>query len=283
MQEKIAWVTDTSAFLDDAFVEKLNIHVLPVNVIFEDGAYREKVDLTLAEFYKKMRNAKVLPTTSQPIFGEMLYLYKQLKAEGYACAIAVHPSSVLSSTYASSMAAAKQANFPLYAIDSKIISYPMSKMLETGHTLASEGATVEETVSVLEEMVNHVELSGIPASLTQLYKSGRVPGIVALIGNLLKLKLIVSFQNGHVVLRDKVRTYKRAKHYVTDMLRKELKQSIFSEVAIVHSNNNEDAELWKEELQAEFPFIHFIILPLSSSISVHTGEGTTGLSWVRNF
>lgn len=283
MTEKIAWVTDTSAYLDDAFIEKLNIHVLPINVIFEDGPFREKTELTLAEFYEKMRNASVLPTTSQPVFGEMVELYKQLKVEGYSCAIAVHPTSLLSSTYASSIAAAKQAEFPIYAIDSNIISYPMRKMLETGHRLASEGATIEKIVSVLEEMVNRVELSGIPASLTQLYKSGRVPGIVAVIGNLIKLKLIVSFKNGRVVLKDKVRTYNRAKQYVTDLLRKDLNKSSFTEVAIVHSNNDQDAERWKEELQAEFPFIHFIILPLSASISVHTGEGTTGLSWVRDY
>ena len=281
MNKKIAWVTDTSAYLDDAFVDQLNIHVLPVNVIFEDGPVREKVDLTLDQFYEKMRTTKTLPSTSQPVFGEMVELYKKLKEEGYSCGIAVHPTSLLSSTYESSVLAAKQADFPLYAIDSKIISYPMRKMLETGHTLASQGSSVEDIIKVLTEMTNHVELAGIPASLTQLAKSGRVPGIVALIGNLLKLKLIVSFQNGRVVLKEKVRTYKRAKQYVNSLLRTDLTASPFTEVAIVHSNNEQDAELWKQELQAEFPLIHFIILPLSASISVHTGEGTTGLSWVR--
>ncbi|KOS67817.1 fatty acid-binding protein DegV [Lysinibacillus contaminans] len=281
MIEKIAWVTDTSAYLNDGFVEKLNIHVLSINVIFEDGSFREKVELTLTEFYEKMRTAKALPTTSQPLFGDMVNLYKQLKAKGYSCAIAVHPTSLLSGTYAGSIAAAKQADFPLYAIDSKIISYPMRKMLETGHALAAQGVKAKDIAQVLEEMADRVELSGIPANLTQLYKSGRVPGIVALLGNFLKLKVIVSFQNGRVVLKDKVRTYKRAKEYVTELLRKELNHSTLTEVAIVHSHNDRDAEHWKAELQAEFPFIQFIILPLSASISVHTGEGTTGLSWVR--
>lgn len=282
MIEKIAWVTDTSAYLDDAFVKELNIHVCSINVLFEDGSFREKVELTLAEFYEKMRNAKTLPTTSQPLFGDMVDLYKQLKAKGYSCAIAVHPTSLLSGTYAGSIAAAKQADFPLYAIDSKIISYPMRKMLEIGHALAAQGAKAKDIAEILEKMADRVELSGIPANLTQLYKSGRVPGIIALLGNFLKLKVIVSFQNGRVVLKDKVRTYKRAKEYVTELLRKELNHSTLTEVAIFHSNNDQDAEHWKAELQAEFPFIQFIILPLSASISVHTGEGTTGLSWVRD-
>lgn len=282
MIEKIAWVTDTSAYLNDSFIEKLNIHVLSINVLFEEGSYREKVELTLSDFYEKMRNAKMLPTTAQPLFGDMVDLYTKLKEEGYSCAIAVHPTSLLSGTYAGSIAAANQADFPIYAIDSKIISYPMQKMLETGYTLASEGVSAKDIAQVLKEMVDRVELSGIPANLTQLYKGGRVPGIVAYLGNLLKLKVIVSFQNGRVVLKDKVRTYKRAKEYVTALLRKELKQSTFTEVAIIHCNNEQDAMLWKTELQAEFPFIQFLLFPLSASISVHTGEGTTGLSWVRD-
>lgn len=283
MIEKIAWVTDTSAYLNDVFVEKWNIHVLSINVLFEGNSFREKKELTLADFYEMMRNTKTLPTTSQPLFGDMVDLYEKLKEENYSCAIAIHPTSLLSGTYAGSIAAAKQANFPIYAIDSKIISYPMQKMLEKGQTLASKGVTAKEIAQVLKEMADRVQLSGIPASLTQLYRGGRLPGIVALFGNLLKLKVIISFQNGRVILKDKVRTYKRAKEYVTALLRNELKKSTLTEVAIVHCNNEIDARLWKEELQAEFPFIQFLIVPLSASISVHTGEGTTGLSWVPDY
>ena len=282
MIEKVAWVTDTSTYLNDSFIERLNIHVLSINVLFEEGSFREKVELTLTEFYEKMRNAKTLPTTAQPLFGDMVDLYNKLKQEGYSCAIAIHPTSLLSGTYAGSITAAKQADFQLYAIDSKIISYPMQKMLEKGHALASEGVAVKDIAQVLKEMADRVELWGVPASLTQLYKGGRMPGVVAYLGNLLQLKVSVFFQDGRVVLKNKVRTYKRAKEYVTAYLRKELAQFTFKEVAIVHCNNEQDALLWKAELQNEFPFIQFSILPLSASISVHTGEGTTGLHWVRD-
>lgn len=229
-----------------------------------------------------MRNAKTIPKTSQPLFGDMVNLYKQLKEEGYSCAIAIHPTSLLSGTYAGSIAAAKQVDFPIYAIDSKIVSYPMQKMLETGQKLASEGILAKDIAQVLKEMADRVELSGIPANLTQLYRGGRVPGIVALLGNLLKLKVIVSFQNGRVVLKDKVRTYKVAKEYVITYFRKDLSRSTIKEVAIIHGNNEQDAMLWKAELQVEFPSIQFLLVPLSASISVHTGEGTIGLSWVRD-
>lgn len=280
MTEKIAWITDTSALIGDDFIEKYQIHVLPVNIIFSDGAYRETVDLTQSQFYEKMRNSKASPTTSQPIYGEMVELYTRLKDEGYSCGIAVHPTSLLSNTFHSSVSAAEEAGFKLYAIDSKIVSFPMMKMLKKGFSLYNEGATIEEIVKTMEDMTNRSELTGIPANLNQLYKSGRVPGIAAFIGNLLNLKIIVSFQDGRVGLKEKVRTINRAKEHVMNYFRQHVNKHTIDEVAVVHCNNEKDAKSWKEELQKEFPTINFIILPISACIAVHTGEGTTGLSWV---
>lgn len=281
MNEKIAWVTDTTALLDDEFIQQYHIHVLPMVVIFEDVPYRELADLTFEEFYNKLRSAKKLPSTSQPVFGEMVALYQRLKEEGYTYAIAIHPSSKLSNTYNSSIAAGQQADFQVYTIDSQMISYPMMKMLEKGIKLEKEGASIEQIVTEIEQMANQSVLIGIPANLTQLHKSGRVPGLAALLGNLMQLKLIITFHEGSIVLEEKVRTIKRARQYATSLLRENIKQSVVSEVAIIHCNNEKDAIQWKKELQEDFPSIQFYIYPLSSAIAVHAGEGTTGLSWVR--
>ncbi|MFJ8237086.1 DegV family protein [Ureibacillus sp. NPDC094379] len=281
MTEKIAWVTDTAALLDEEFIKKNHIYEVPIVVIFEEGPYREKVELKISEFYDKLRTAKKLPTTSQPVFGELVELYERLKADGYTCAIAVHPSSKLSNTLESSAAAAKQVGFPIYAIDSKMISYPMMKLLEEGIKLEKDGVSTADIVRHLEKIANQAVLCGIPSNLKQLHKSGRVPGIAAVIGNLIQLKLILYFEDGQVTLKEKVRTLKRAKEYVVSLLNEDLKNSKIPEVAIIHCNNETDALKWQIELQSQFPSISFVIYPLSPAIAVHAGEGTTGLSWMK--
>src|SRR3954466_4725632 len=105
MDKKVAWITDTAALLDPTFIEKNNIYVLPLNIVFEDGAFKETIDMTHDEFYDKLRTAKIHPKTSQPPIGEMVQLYEDLKAKGYDCAVAVHTSSELSGTYNSSQTA----------------------------------------------------------------------------------------------------------------------------------------------------------------------------------
>ncbi|MEG0384197.1 MAG: DegV family protein [Solibacillus sp.] len=282
MGKKIAWVTDTAALLTEEFIKKYNIHVLALNVVFEEKAFRETIDMTHDEFYHKLRNSKELPKTSQPAFGEHVALYERLKEEGYDCAIAIHTSEQLSGTVLSSPMAAEQAGFKNYAIDSKIGSYPMQVMLEKGIELDKKGLEPEQIVQQIEAMCDKADLTFIPASLEQLHKSGRVSGTAMLLSNLLNIKLVIGFNKvGSPEVMQKVRADKRAKKCAVERLQEAMAKSPVTEVAVIHCNNDAGAVDWKKELEVQFPAIDFIPTPLSACVGVHAGEGTLGLTWVR--
>lgn len=281
MTAKIAWITDTASQLDESFIQKYNIHTLPLSVVFADGVFKETVDMSHDEFYDKLRVAKVHPKTSQPAIGEMVALYEKLQEQGYDCAIAVHVSSGLSGTFDSSQTAAQMVDFKVYPIDSKIGSYPMIKMIEIGNELLEQGHDVEEVVAAIKKITKNSELSFIPANLNQLHKSGRVSGTQAFLSNLLNIKVVITFDDGKPVMKEKVRANKRAKKHVTALLRSDMKKGTVPEVAVINCNNTKDAESWKDELLQEFPKLSVLVLPLSACVGVHAGEGTTGLSWVR--
>lgn len=278
--KKIAWITDTAAQLDDAFIQEYNVHVLPLSVVFADGTYRESIDLTQEEFYDKLRSAKVSPKTSQPAIGEMLALYENLEAEGYDAAIALHLSKGLSGTFESAQSASKMTGLKVYPIDSKIGSFPMVKMIEAGNELLENGKEVEEVVAALEGMTAKAHLSFIPSSLNQLHKSGRVSGTQNFLSHLLNIKLVITFMDGITVMKEKVRSIKRAKNNVTDALRADMAAGTVTEVAAIHCNNAADAETWKKEILEEFPDLKVEVVQLSVCVGVHAGEGTTGLSWL---
>ncbi len=279
---KIAWITDTAAFLSQEFINENNIHVLPLNVVFEEGALRETVDMTHKEFYNRLRNAKVHPKTSQPNFGEQVALYEKLKKSGYDCAIAVHTSSKQSGTVTSAPIAAEQAGFKTYAIDAKIGSFPMQKMLEKGMELEEQGAAPEKIVEEIKKIRLRSELSFIPASLENLHKSGRVSGTAMFLSNLLNIKLVISYiDDGTCVVTKKVRADKRAKKEIEHLLERAVTESGVAQVAVIHCNNETGADAWKAELQKDYPAIEFIVTQLSAAVGVHAGEGTLGLSWVR--
>lgn len=278
--QKIAWITDTAAQLDDAFIQKYDVYILPLGVVFSDVCYKESVDITKDAFYDKLRAAKFSPKTSQPAIGEMTSLYERLQADGYDFAVAVHLSSGLSGTFETARAAANMTDFPVYPIDSKIGSFPMVKMIEVGNELFADGKEPEEVVATLNAMACHSKLSFIPGGLGQLHKSGRVSGTQAFLSNLLNIKVLISFENGKAVMTEKVRSMKRAKKHVTSLLRADMETGSVPEVAVIHCHNEHDAEIWKNELLKEFPSVHVQVVSLSVCVAVHAGEGTTGLSWV---
>ncbi|WP_108306296.1 DegV family protein [Metalysinibacillus jejuensis] len=281
MTEKIAWVTDTAALLDQATIEKYNVHVLPLHIVFTDMDIRETIDITSEKFYEKLQQTKEHPKTSQPPIGEVIALYERLKEEGYTCAIAVHTSKHLSGTYQTAFAAAEQAGFTVYPIDSKIGSFPMQKMIETGYALAEQGVAPQQIAASLTDMAERTRLSFIPTSLSQLHKSGRVSGTQLFLSNLLNIKLVISFEDGVATMKEKVRADKRARAYVVNQVGEDILHHGVTEVAIIHCNNEQGAEKWHEELKIAFPNVTFIVTELSICVGVHAGEGTLGLSWVQ--
>ena len=72
---KVAIVTDTTACIPQEQVEKYGVEVVPIELIFEDRAYRDGVDISPAEFYERLRQAKKLPTTSGALPGPYIEAY----------------------------------------------------------------------------------------------------------------------------------------------------------------------------------------------------------------
>lgn len=281
MNKKIAWITDSTSSLDGNFIKQNNVFVVPLGIIFGNESFKENVDITTDEFYAKLKTAKELPKTSQPVIGEFLELYENLKKD-FDCAIAIHCSGKLSGTVFSSQSAAEMANFDVTVIDSKIGSYPLSKIIERGVELYNNGQDVETIVKSLKDMTNKTHLYFTPANMEQLHRSGRVSGSQAFLGNLLKIKLILGFDDASVVIKEKVRSEKKAKQAISNLLSAEIVHNSIKEVAVIHTNNPYEAEIWKNELTIQYPEISFLIMPLIPVVAVHTGEGTLGLSWINN-
>lgn len=277
-QNEIAWVTDSTASLPEDFIKNNHIYVVPLSIIFGDEAYLEGVDITAEDFYPRLAASKVLPKTSQPAIGEFVELYKKLK-EQYKHAIAIHASSALTGTYQSSVAASSMVEYQVEVIDSKIGSFPLGRMVEKGVEMQKEGKSYEEIVSYLRKLPDKANLYMAPGSLEQLQKGGRLSATQVIIGSLIRLKLIVRFEDGKVVLFDKIRTEKKVKERLFQIL--EEKAHSIKEVSVIHGNVKELAEQWRKELKERFPHISFTTTTFSPVAGTHTGQGTIGLAWIN--
>ena len=275
---RIAWVTDSTSCISLEEARELGIHIIPVSVIMEDQIYKDGVDITPDEFYAKLETITELPKTSQPTVGEFSDFYEVLKHD-YDCAIAVHVSEKFSGTINGSRLGADMANFPVHIVDSKITSEAMKQLLLKGKKLEEEGLKPEEIVTLLRDMADHVKGFVCIGSLEQLRRGGRLSGAGFLVGNLLQIKPILTFDDGSLVPYEKIRTLKKAESRVLALFEEAAQRNAAYGVSVIYSGSSEKAKDWLHLLKEKYPNITFNLGQLSPAIGVHVGAGTLGILW----
>ncbi len=275
---KIAWVTDSTAILDEELKDHPDIYLIPLSIILDGDAYTDGIDLTAEELYAKLKLLKEPPKTSQPAIGAFKELYEQLSKD-YDEVIAVLLSKKLSGTIDSSEQASKLLEKPVTTIDSKILTYPQTALIKKGMTLAEQGATVEEIKNKLEEIREQNETYVLIGSLEQLHRSGRMSSAKFFLGSVLKVKPIISIEDGALEVREKARSEKKAREKIFDRFRSAYQNNKISEAWLLYGLHPHIANEWRAELEAEFKDVRFSSYPLGAVIGVHAGEDTIGISW----
>jgi len=278
--KKIAWITDSSSGLSAEFIAEKNIYVLPLNVIVGGVSYKENIDLTTEAFYEKLKEHGEGAKTSQPAFGEFIELYEQLKEE-YDCGIAIHASSELTGTYQSSVEAARQTGFPVEVIDSRIGAYALGKMVSRGIELEEAGTAYEDILAALRGYPEKAEMYLLPQSLGQLKRSGRLSTTQMIFASLLNVFLILAFDNGKVVLKDKIRTKRKAEKKLFEIIGMAIDTWRLEEISIMHAGVPSEAQSWKQRLEQLHGRVVFKIETLVPVAGVHTGFGTMAVSWLK--
>ncbi|MDH6374005.1 DegV family protein with EDD domain [Paenibacillus sp. PastF-3] len=276
--KSIAWVTDSTSIIDPEFAKNNHVYIIPLRIIINNECYKENIDITIDDFYEKMRQHEKVGS-SQPPIGEFIELYERLKEE-YDEIIAVHLSSELSGTYNASMQGAEIAEANVIGIDAKVGAYPIREMIMRGIHWQKKGFTGLEIKAKIENIIENMSFYLIPASLTQLHRSGRVSGTQFVLSQLLRINLLLRFDEGKVVVVEKIRTMKKTQQALLEIFKQDV--GLVSDVCIMHSNNLEMALKLEEDIKAMAPDLRTEIMTYIPAVAVHAGEGTVGLSWIKN-
>lgn len=276
--KRIAWVTDSSVWLDEGIRNRPDVFVEPLTVFFEDEEYKDGVDITPEEFYTKLRTSKYIPKTSQPPVGKFVELYTRLQSN-FDHIFSIHLSGKLSGTFSSAQQAANLVDIPVTVIDSKILTYPMGVLLREGIRLREEGKDIEEITRFLTAMADRNETFVLIGSLEQLHRSGRMNSAQFYLGSMLSIKPIISITDGALSVAEKVRSEKKATARILEILENALKEKEIDEIYILVGLNDEKAKSLREEIKQMSNSLKITICPLGTAVGVHAGEDTLGISW----
>lgn len=277
---KLAVVTDSSAVLPEDIQQHPDLFVIPIPVIIDGKSYSEGQDIEADAFYEMLNTSKEFPKTSQPVLGEVLALYDDLQKQGYDTVISIHLSAGISG-FVSTLEAIKDdfSGLKIIPFDSRITSMPMGNMVKATLDMNDAGASLAEIKERLAFIRDNVYAYLIVDDLNNLVRGGRLTNGAALLGGLLKIKPILTFVEGKIVLFEKIRSSKKAFARAEDIVGQKaaaIDQPV--QFFVIHANNLEVAKIEKARLQEKYPEAQITIGHFGPVIGTHLGEKAIGIA-----
>ncbi|OLS37832.1 DegV family protein [Bacillus sp. MRMR6] len=277
---KTAVVTDSTAYISKDILEKFNIHMVPLNVIFGTEVYREEIDITASKFYQEVKE-RDLPTTSMPPVGLFVELFEQLARE-YESVICVHLSSGISGTYSGAVTASTMVDgIKVYPFDSEVSCMPQGFYALEAAKMALKGEDADTIMSRLDKLKISARAYFMVDDLSHLQRGGRLSSAQAFIGSLLQVKPLLHFEDKVIVPFEKIRTKKKALKRIADLLGENVSSGERFQAVVIHANREQEASEWMKELEPLYPNVEFSLSYFGAVIGSHLGEGAMGMGWMK--
>ena len=282
---KTAIVTDSNSGITQSMAKEMGVYVVPMPVLIDGEQYFEDISLTQEQFYEKLKSDAQV-STSQPSAFDVGELWTKLLNE-YDKIIHIPMSSGLSETcHTLAHLAETEYAGKVYVIDNQRISITMRQSVTDAQRMLADGKSAEEIRDFLMETKMRSSIYIMVDTLKYLKKGGRLTPAVAAIGTLLKIKPVLQIQGEKLDQFAKVRKIADAKTTMINAIRhdmetrfKDLRARGKMTLAVAHTQNFEEAEIFADEIKSAFPDVEFTYIdPLSLSVSCHIGPGALAVA-----
>jgi DegV family protein with EDD domain len=273
-EPRVAIVTDSTSDLPPALAAARFVTIVPLTLHFDGRSLLDGVDITAAEFYRKLPSATTHPTTSQPSPGRFADTYKEL-LDDHDAVVSIHISAKLSGTFESARQAADLTDpRRVHVIDSEVVSMSLGLVTLAAAALAAQNldaATIESRVLAMKP---HLHTYFSVATLEFLRRGGRIGRASALLGSVLQVKPVLCIRDGLVTPLERVRTFDRALNRVVELAR-EVDRGKGVCIIVGHADAQSDAERVAGELELIAETL--MIQPLGPVVGAHAGPGVVGV------
>jgi len=276
----VRFIIDSASDILPQEAEALGMIHCPLKVLFGQQEYRDAVDLSHREFYEKLVESDVLPTTSQISPAEFEEAYEKVTSAGDT-AVVVTLSSKLSGTYQSAVIAAEEYADKVFVVDSLSVALGERILIQRGLQLAEQGLGAAEIAAKLDEEKHKIRLLALVDTLEYLKKGGRVSAAVALAGGLLGIKPVIAVENGEVALVGKARGSKQGNNLLRELVARSgvdfekpfcLAYSGLSD-SLLQKYIQDSAELWQGHAEA------LPVVTVGCAIGAHAGPGAVAVTF----
>ena len=270
-------VCDSISDLPQEILEKYNVDIVPLTVIFNDKEYLAGENLTTKDFYKMLRESDSMPKTSQATYVQFKSVFE--KYDENTQIIYISGSSIASGTYQSAMLAKNDGHDNVSIFDTGNLSIGSALFVIKACEMVEMGYSVNDILSNLEKHKNEVEVVFSVDTLEYLKMGGRISSTKAALGNLLSIKPILEVKEGLVSQKSQVRgkkqIYSTLAKTIVNRFGKDLKDKT---IILGCGDNEEDLGVMKEALEKEGEVKNIYFVNIGCVICSHSGPGVMGIS-----
>ena len=268
---------DTSSDMPLELREKYNIKWLPFGISCGEEFYYDQLDITPAEFYKKIKETGIIPKTAQVTKEQFKKGIEELLVDEDDQVLVITLASTLSGTYnAAHQAMEEIGQDKVRVFDSTLVSIMITDLAVLAAEMIAKGAGMDEIIAALKEKAGKREVFFILETLEYLRKGGRISYVQSIIGGMLNIKALLIYKDGKIGPYGKAKGKKQAMKELVEYVGK--KRNKDNKLLVVHADNQAWADEIVKALEEELGEKVDMVSEMGAVIGTHAGPGTVAVS-----
>jgi DegV family protein with EDD domain len=274
-------VTDSTSDISASLADELGITVIPLTVFFGHESFLDRIDITTDEFYRRLTQENIYPTTTQPAPGMFADAYQKL-LKGNDEILAIVLSSKLSGTYKSAVNAVSmvEGKGRIEVIDSQLTAMSLGLTAISAAKMASKkGTTLKEISEAIKTKLSHTNSIMAFDTLKFLAKGGRIGKAQGLLGSLLAVKPVLTLKDGEVAPLTRLRSMTAAADYLYNHI---ASMPRVEALAVEHATTPHEADVLVARLGAIYPKENIYRSVVSPVLGTYMGPNVLSVSFIEH-
>jgi DegV family protein with EDD domain len=270
-------VTDTLSDITGDLVTQLGVTVVPLYVRFGEEVYRDRVDITSEDFYRRLINEPKLPSTTQPTPNDFADVFQKLVKETDEILVIV-VSSKLSGTYQSAMQAKDYITDKcrIEVVDSLTVAMGQGLIVAAAVNAVKKGANLDKVADMARKAHQRCHLLAYFDTLKYLAKGGRIGKAKEFLGAMLSVKQILTVRDGEMAPLTRVRSMRAGIDYLASVVASY--QGRIEGLAVEHTTNPEDANTLIERIGDVYPKNRILRSIISPVVGTYSGPNAMAVT-----
>jgi DegV family protein with EDD domain len=269
-------VTDTLCDITGDLITKLGITEVPLYVRFGEEVYRDRVDITSEDFYRRLINEPKLPSTTQPTPNDFAEVFRKLAQETDEILV-IMVSSKLSGTYQSALQAKGyvQGKCRIEIVDSQTVAMGEGLIVISAVNAVKAGAKLDKVLEMARKASSRSHLVAYFDTLKYLAKGGRIGKAKEFLGAMLSVKQLLTVKDGEMAPLTRVHSLRAGLDFLYSV---PSRYPSVEGLAVEHTTNSEYADVLTERLAKTYPNVPIYRSIISPVLGTYSGPNAMALT-----